>query len=88
MHKAIFSSPLVRLVDDGERDAESEALEVANLLGELDDLGQEVDLEPQLAALARLGALMMQGGNSIDIWNLGCKTLGQVLGQVGGQHQN
>ena len=54
-------SHLVRLVDDGERDAEAEALEVADLFGELDDLGQEVDLEPQLAALARLGAL--QGGN-------------------------
>ena len=51
----------MRLVDYGERDAEAEALEVADLFGELDDLGQEVDLEPQLAALARLGAL--QGGN-------------------------
>ena len=53
-------SHLVRLVDDGEGDAEAEALEVADLLGELDDLGQEVHLEPQLAPLARLGALQAE----------------------------
>ena len=32
------------LVDDGQRDPEAEILEVAHLLGQLDDLGEEVDL--------------------------------------------
>ena len=51
----------MRLVDDSQRHAEPQALEVANLLRQLNDLREEVDLEPELAALARLGPLAVDG---------------------------
>lgn len=43
---------LVSLVDDGEGDAEVEDLEVPHLLGQRDDLGQEVDAEAERVAPA------------------------------------
>ena len=51
---------LVRLVDDGQRNAEVEDLEVANFLGQRDDFGQEIDAQTQdVSAAADASALRL-----------------------------
>ena len=53
------------LVDDGQRDAEVENLQVAHLLGQRDDLGQEIDAQAEsVAASADARALSVDRKNA------------------------
>ncbi len=52
---------LMGFVDDGQRHAEAQPLQVTHLLGERDDLGQEVDLELEHGSGASAGARVLDG---------------------------